>query len=251
VFNGIGTAQFWSGSNYPNTTGGYGTVASGSPYADFLLGQVWGWYVYDYDETGARMWNLASFFQDDFKMRHNLTLNLGLRYQFQSGWGEVLNRFGSFDPTLINSATNTPGAMIFGGQMGRNKIENGVNEWDPRVGLSWSPVSHTAIRASYGVFDAFRSAESYTDGAWAWVSIRKAPTVILPTSPPASVTTPRRGPCKPARPAGSVIYPQSIGLQQREVQRPGCLLLPLADAHRVLPGSNALDSAGVPARDTA
>ena len=43
-FNGIGTAQFWSGSNYPNTTGGYGTVASGSPYADFLLGHVYGWF---------------------------------------------------------------------------------------------------------------------------------------------------------------------------------------------------------------
>jgi hypothetical protein len=164
-FNGIGTAQFWSGSDYPNTTGGYGTVASGSPYADFLLGQVYGWYVYDYEETGARMWNLASFFQDDFKILHNLTLNLGLRYQYQSGWGEVLNRFGSFDPTLINTATNTPGAMIYGGQQGRNSIENGVNEWDPRIGVAWSPAANWSIRASYGVFDAFRSAESYSDGA--------------------------------------------------------------------------------------
>jgi len=164
-FNGIGTAQFWSGSNYPNTTGGYGTVASGSPYADFLLGQVYGWYVYDYEETGARMWNVAGFFQDDFKVLHNLTLNLGLRYQYQSGWGEVHNRFGSFDPSLTNTATNTQGAMIYGGQHGRNSVEKGVNEWDPRVGVSYSPTPNWAVRASYGIFDAFRSAESYTDGA--------------------------------------------------------------------------------------
>ena len=164
-FNGIGSAEFWPGSNYPDTTGGYGTVASGSPYADFLLGQVYGWYVYDYEETGARMWNLAGFFQDDFKLLPNLTLNLGLRYQYQSGWGEEHKRFGSFDPTLTNSATNTPGAMIYGGQDGRNSIENGVNEWDPRLGIAWSPAANWAIRASYGVFDAFRSAESYSDGS--------------------------------------------------------------------------------------
>ena len=164
-FNGIGTAQFWSGSNYPDTTGGYGTVASGSPYADFLLGQVYGWYVYDYEETGARMWNVASFFQDDFKLLPNLTLNLGLRYQHQSGWGEVHNHFGSFDPTLNNTATNTLGAMVYGGQNGRHSIENGVNEWDPRIGVAYSPAANWSIRASYGVFDAFRSAESYTDGA--------------------------------------------------------------------------------------
>jgi outer membrane receptor protein involved in Fe transport len=171
-FNGIGTAQFYSGGDYPNTAGctvqqgcNPAILPTGSPYADFLLGQVWGWYVYDYDETGARMWNVAGFFQDDFKVLPNLTLNLGLRYQRQSGWGEVHDRFGSFDPTLINTGTNTAGAMIYGGQQGRDTIENGANEWDPRIGLSYSPSRNWAIRASYGIFDAFRSAESYTDGA--------------------------------------------------------------------------------------
>lgn len=164
-FNGIGTAEFWPGSNYPNTTGGYGTVASGSPYADFLLGQVYGWYVYDYQETGARMWNLAGFVQDNFQVLQNLTLNLGLRYQYQSGWSEEHNHFGSFDPSLLNTGTGTQGAIIYGGQDGRNTIEGGVNEWDPRIGLAWSPRSDWAVRASYGIFDAPRSAESYTDGA--------------------------------------------------------------------------------------
>jgi len=232
-FNGIGTAQFYSGSNYPDTSGctvqqgcNPPLAPTGSPYADFLLGQVWGWYVYDYDETGARMWNLAGFFQDDFKVRHNLTLNLGLRYQFQSGWGEVLNRFGSFDPTLINTATNTPGAMIFGGQMGRNKIENGVNEWDPRVGLSWSPVQHTAVRASYGVFDAFRSAESYTDGSLGlglnpqgsngYSSNFSTGVSYYPTP-----WTLASGP-----PAGSVIYPQQSAFSNSKYNGQGVYYYP-------------------------
>jgi hypothetical protein len=87
-------------------------------------------------------------------------VNLGLRYQYQSGWGEEHNRFGSFDPTLTNSATNTPGAMIYGGQQGRHTIEDGVNEWDPRIGLSWSPRTNWAVRASYGIFDAPSSPNS-------------------------------------------------------------------------------------------
>ena len=175
-FDGIGTAQFWPGGNYPNTAGcsqqqgcNPAIPPTGAPYADFLLGQVYGWYVYDYEETGARMWNLAGFVQDDYKVLPNLTLNLGMRYQYQSGWGEVHNRFGSFDPTLVNSGQYVPagtlGAMIYGGQDGRSTIEDGVNEWDPRLGLAWAVLPTWSIRASYGIFDAPRSAESYTDGA--------------------------------------------------------------------------------------
>ena len=211
-FNGIGTAQFWPGSDYPNTTGGYGTVASGSPYADFLLGQVYGWYVYDSDETGARMWNLAGFAQDDYKILPALTLNVGLRYQYQSGWGEEHNRFGSFDPTLQNTATGTLGAVIYGGQGGRNTIEDGVNEWDPRLGLAWQPARNWSVRASYGIFDAPRSAESYTDGALGlglnpqgsngWSSQFTTGVSCSVSGCPSVPWSLQTGP-----PAGSVIYP--------------------------------------------
>ena len=163
VFNGIATANFYSGGEYPDTAN------TGIPYADFLLGQTYGWYVYDYQETGARMWNLAGFAQDDFKVLPNLTLNIGLRYQFQSGWSEVQNRWGTFDPTLVNSGQYVPpgtlGAILYGGQNGRGAIQNGVNEWAPRLGFSYSPRPAWAIRASYGIFNTPRSAESYTDGA--------------------------------------------------------------------------------------
>lgn len=222
-FNGIGTAEFWPGSNYPDTTGGYGTVASGSSYADFLLGQVYGWWVYDYDETGARMWNLAGFVQDDYRILPNLTFNLGLRYQYQSGWGEEHDRFGSFDPTLMNTGTNTLGAVIYGGQDGRNTIEDGVNEWDPRVGLAWSPERDISVRASYGVFDAPRSAESYTDGALGLglnpqgsngyssqfttgISYYPTPWTLQTGPPPGSVIYPQQSQFSNAKYNGSYVY---------------------------------------------
>jgi outer membrane receptor protein involved in Fe transport len=204
-FNGIATANFDPGSETPNT----GTT--GIPYADFLLGQVYGWYVYDYDETGARMWNLAGFVQDDFKVLPNLTLNLGLRYQYQSGWTEVLNRFGTFDPTLVNTgqyvSPGTLGAIVYGGQDGRNAIEEGVNEWAPRVGFSWAPRPAWAVRGSYGIFDAPRSAESYTDGALGLglnpqgsLGYGNFPTFQLQTGPP----------------AGSVVYPSLANLSNSQ-----------------------------------
>ena len=142
-------------------------VSTGVPYADFLLGDVYGWFVYDYAETGARMWSLGSFVQDDYKVTPHVTLNLGLRYQYQGGWTEVLNRWGTFDPTLVNTGPFLPagtlGAITYGGQGGRNAIQDGVNEFAPRIGLAWAPLPDWSVRASYGIFDTPWSTDPYTD----------------------------------------------------------------------------------------
>ena len=141
-------------------------VSTGVPYADFLLGDVYGWYVYDDVETGARMWNMGAFIQDDYKVLPDLTLNIGFRYQYQGGWGEVQNRWGTFDPNIVNTGQyappNTLGAMIYGGQHGRNTIQQGTNQWVPRVGFAWSPLPRWAIRASYGISDQPWSVDPYT-----------------------------------------------------------------------------------------
>ncbi len=141
-------------------------VSTGVPYADFLLGQVYGWYVYDYVETGARMWNMGAFLQDDYQILPHLTLNLGFRYQYQGGWSEVQNRWGTFSPTVVNTgqyaAPGTLGAMTYGGQGGRNTIQDGANEWVPRVGLSWAPAPTWTLRASYGVSNPPWSTDPYS-----------------------------------------------------------------------------------------
>jgi hypothetical protein len=141
-------------------------VATGVPYADFLLGEVQTWSVYDYVETGARMWNLGAFVQDDYKIAPHLTLNLGFRYQYQGGWGEEENRWGTFSPTVVNTGQYAPagtlGAMTYGGQGGRKTIQDGTNEWVPRIGLAWSPIPKWAFRASYGISDAPWSTDPYS-----------------------------------------------------------------------------------------
>jgi len=150
---------------------------TGIPYADFLAGDVYGWYVYDSDATSAHMWNSALFASDDFKVTSHLTLNLGLRWQMQSGWGVNHNLFGNYDPYLPNSADGGAykGAILFGGQSdtqyggpisNMSTIQNGdYRELAPRVGVAWAPRANWSVRLSYGIFDAPRDAENYTDGA--------------------------------------------------------------------------------------
>jgi len=149
---------------------------TGIPYADFLAGDVYGWYVYEADETGATVWNGAAFASDDFKLSRRLTLNLGLRWQYQGGWGVYKNLFGVYDPILPNPAVaGGTGGILFGGQSDKqyggsisnlSTIENANwNEFAPRIGVAWSPRDNWSIRVSYGIFDAPRDAENYTDGA--------------------------------------------------------------------------------------
>jgi hypothetical protein len=110
------------------------------------------------------MWNLGAFVQDDYKVTPHLTINVGFRYQYQGGWGEVQNRWGTFDPTLVNTgqyANNALGAMLYGGQGGRD-IQDGANEWVPRFGLAWSPLPKWSFRASYGISDAPWSTDPYS-----------------------------------------------------------------------------------------
>ena len=67
------------------------------------------------------------------------------------------------------------GAILFGGQSdtlyggstnSMKTIQNGdYKEFAPRVGIAWSPREKWSVRASYGIFDAPRDAENYTDGA--------------------------------------------------------------------------------------
>jgi outer membrane receptor protein involved in Fe transport len=141
-------------------------VSTGVPYADFLLGQVYGWYVYEYAETGARSRTGAAFIQDNYQVTPHLALNAGIRYQFQGGWSEVHNRWGTFNPNIVNTGQyappNTLGAMSYGGQYGRKDIQNSDNEWAPRIGLSWSPLQNWAFRASYGITEPAWAVDPYS-----------------------------------------------------------------------------------------
>jgi hypothetical protein len=150
--------------------GGQITASSGTgdgfAYADFLLGQMNSWNASVTPEYGARTKSPQLFIQDDYKLRPNLTVNLGLRYQIHTGWSEVKGNETVFDPTVANPAGGL-GAIWYGATKanGRNQlIAPNYNIWQPRVGFSWQPMKDTVIRGGFGVYDSTLSIDTYGAG---------------------------------------------------------------------------------------
>jgi hypothetical protein len=141
-----------------------GDSSTGAAYADFLLGQTQNWNANVTPEYGGRMKLPQLFIQDDYKLRPNLTVNLGLRYQMQTGWSEVKGNEAAFDPTVSNPATGTLGAMWYGTTHanGRTKIQNGVyNTFLPRIGFSYQLDPNTVIRGGFGLYAYNWSNDTY------------------------------------------------------------------------------------------
>ena len=155
-----------------NYTGAYtastqGDSGSGLAYADFLLGQTQKWTAQVTPEYGGRMRLPQMFVQDDYKVANNLTLNLGLRYQIQSGWGEVKGNMRAFDPTVRNPATDTLGAMWYGSTHanGRTTLQAPVyNTFLPRFGFSWQLHPNTVLRGGFGLYAYNWSLDTYGSG---------------------------------------------------------------------------------------
>lgn len=140
---------------------------TGMEYADFLLGYSNSWSASVTPEYGARLKSPQVFIQDDYKIRPNLTVNLGLRYQINHGWNEVKNNIDSFDPTVTNPATNTLGAHWFASTKanGRTSLEDNVySTWLPRLGFSWLVDPKTTMRGGFGLYSYNWSLDTYGSG---------------------------------------------------------------------------------------
>jgi hypothetical protein len=140
---------------------------TGLEYADFLLGLAQSWNAGVTPEYGARLKSPQMFVQDDYKLRPNLTVNLGLRYQINHGWNEVHGNEDSFDPTVLNPATNSLGAYWYGSTHanGRNSLQADVyTTFLPRVGFSWLPRPDTTVRGGFGIYSYNWSLDTYGSG---------------------------------------------------------------------------------------
>ena len=144
-----------------------GSTTTGAPYADFLLGQTQNWSANETPEYGGREKLPQMFVQDDYKISPNLTLNLGLRYQIQTGWSEVKGNEASFDPTVQNATSNSLGAIWFGSTHanGRTHLQKPVYDtFLPRVGFAYLLNPRTTITGGFGLFAYNWSNDQYGGG---------------------------------------------------------------------------------------
>jgi hypothetical protein len=171
------------------------TNPGGLGYADFLYGLPQTWSTLIAPVMGWRSWDAGVFIEDDYKIRKDLTLNLGLRYGMLAGWSEVHNRLSDFDPNIINPATNTPGALWYAGQDGRTALEaTNYHGFQPRIGFAWSPHGNRnwAVRGAYGIFDQLWDVSQYVGGmgqGWDTTGYQTSPNLYTPIfsiSPPTS-----------------------------------------------------------------
>jgi hypothetical protein len=129
-------------------------------FADLLLG-VPATYSAQTTPYLVRLHNklFFTYFQDDWRVTPNLTVNLGLRWEY---FGKPADRYGRAASFDLNT-----GKQIFYGQAGvpDSFITRDYNNFGPRVGFAWRPfgLKGTSIRGAYGLFYTPEVANSFVN----------------------------------------------------------------------------------------
>ena len=125
--------RYYSGNNGVLGRFTYSATYTGLDFADFLLdtlsskgrGALTG-------SWGHRSWRSALFFQDDYKVAQNFTLNFGLRWEYMEPLYEVADR-------QVNVNTYTGELIHPGGEFGRATYRGYPRQFMPRIGFAWTP----------------------------------------------------------------------------------------------------------------
>jgi len=123
----------------------------GFSYASFLLGAVAQGEIGQASRFHVGKHAFAFFVQDSWKITPKLTLDYGLRYDFQSYLREQYGRIPSFGYDVPNPRfDNIPGAVIFE-QNGEAFAKNYPHAWGPRLGVAYQIIPKTVLRAGIGI----------------------------------------------------------------------------------------------------
>ena len=139
--NRTGVLQFDPGATSNGSAGGLG-------FATFVLGEVTNFQRYVSTSTNAKEFQKRLFFygQDTWRVTPNLTLNLGLRYEFY--FPETVN--GKGNGSLLNLNDGFLRVAEYGDIGSNMNWSQASNAWNPRVGLAYQLDPKTVIRAGYG-----------------------------------------------------------------------------------------------------
>lgn len=133
---------------------------TGNEWASFLIGAVdSASQQYTLKEITSHFWYMGLYVQDDYKLTHKLTVNLGLRYDIPWTRAEKDNIFSSFEPNYPNPAAGgILGALVFAGSgpdhCNCTRFSNTrFDLFQPRVGFAYALNNDTVIRGGSGIFE--------------------------------------------------------------------------------------------------
>jgi hypothetical protein len=179
---GASTGQFSFGNNWVKaSSSATSTVTMGQDLASFMMGLPTTASGSTYDNNTFGSWYsyyLSGFLQDDWRLKRNLTLSLGVRYEkdlpYHETWGRTVNGFDTTTPNplapaamaayakspiaqLPVNAFQVLGGLTFASPSNNAVFQNHSNIFSPRGSIAWSPErfhGKTVIRTGFGLFEA-------------------------------------------------------------------------------------------------
>jgi len=159
--NPLGSFSFTGDAtaNPADQVAGLGGVNSGSAFADFLLGLpestgIQAGIYKDYLRENVYDW----YANDDFRVKSNVTLNYGLRYEYFGPYSEKNNHLVNLDHNATFTSVDTvmPGGTgPYGGSYSKSLVNSDYTMYAPRFGGAWSPklkwTKQLVIRGGYGI----------------------------------------------------------------------------------------------------
>ncbi len=129
------------------------TYSGGNSFASFLLGQVYSGSVNGPAAVYSRRRYTGFFAQDDFRFSEKLTLNLGLRYEWQNSPREAHNAHSAIDLNAPNpGAGNLPGVLAFASASRPTFFDTDYSAISPRFGFTYQALPNTVLRGGYGIY---------------------------------------------------------------------------------------------------
>jgi hypothetical protein len=138
---------------------------SGYGGADFLLDRVSSVAVTLASvNVGQRQWRTAEFINDDFKLFPNLTINLGVRFEYDEPWIESNNKTGNVDEVTgqVKYADHVPVGAPPGSGVCSNRgcYDSNFHQIMPRIGFAFQGNDRLVVRGGYGASSFFEGNSS-------------------------------------------------------------------------------------------
>ncbi len=197
-------------------------VANGGGYggADFVLDRVQSAQAtLNSVNVGQRQWRAAWYANDDYKVMPNLTLNFGVRYEFDEPWVEQNNKTGTIDLSTgqVQYAHAVPVGAPAGSGLCNNRAcyQPNFHQIMPHIGFNYQGTPRFVVRGGYSA-ESFFEGNSSNQRLTSITPFIQAVNVNVVAPEPGAVTTPRTA--EQGFTGGTTVYGGSFNVYPQNIQ---------------------------------